>query len=171
MYSNQHHAGVAQPPDDSRVIVRAFNISALVPPEGHEIFSFEGAVIGPPMLATLNKESMEALTLVAAFECRDRAWLENHQVRMHAAEYNEQQQLMLYCLLSPENASTLYKLAAFEFLAVPSLGTKIMTTEKPQPSTRYPLWAFYVPDTTETRARLRVWYDEHPSEDGSILLH
>jgi len=171
MYFNQHHTSVAQPPDERRSSVRAFNVSALVPPEGHAIFSFDGAVIGPPMLATLNKERMEALTLVAAFECRDRNWLENHQVRMHAAEYNEQQQLMLYCLVSPRNAGTLLKLGELHFLAVPSLGAKIMATEKPQPSTRYPLWAFYVPDTPLTRARLRVWYEDHPSEDGSILLH
>ncbi|MFM7204522.1 MAG: hypothetical protein ACKO6N_27425 [Myxococcota bacterium] len=170
MYSNQHHASVAQPPHESRSNMRAFNVSALVPPEGHAIFSFDGAVSGPPMLTAVNAERREAFTLVAAFECGDRKWLAHQQVGMQAAEYNEQQQLMLYCLLSPKNAALLLKRAELHFLAVPSLGAKIMATEEPQPDTRYPLWAFYVPDTTVTRARLRVWYDDHPSEDGSTVL-
>jgi len=75
---------------------------------------------------------------------------------MHAAEDNEEQQLMLYCLLSPRNAVTLLKMAELHFLAVPSLGARIMATETAQPSTRYPLWAFYVPDTPLTRARLEA---------------
>ncbi|MFM7201032.1 MAG: hypothetical protein ACKO6N_09605 [Myxococcota bacterium] len=73
-------------------------------------------------------------------------------------------------MFSPENAATLYELAGLHFLAVPSLGAKIMASEKPQSSTRYPLWAFYVPDTPLTRTRLQAWYADHPSEDGSILL-
>lgn len=171
MYGNRHCAAVESPPSNGRALPRAFELSALVPPDGHALYSLDGAVSGPPVMPAANRARVELLSLVAAFECQDKAWFQKQLIWSTAAEYDDQQQLMLYCLLSPRKAAALYQQATCHFLAVPSLGVRLKGTAGRAKESRYPLWAFYVPDTPLTRVRLQAWYQRHPAARGSAKLH